>query len=359
MNKKALLDYSVYLVVRVVICLLQSLSMRQCRVLAAWMAWIAFRADKRHTQVALENLRNAFPGRYTERQLRRMVWRVYRHFALVISEIAHIPRKLHGTNYRDYVAINNVGPVIEAVFRGERVMMLTGHFGNWEMAGYMFGLWGFRSYAVIRPLDNPYLDRFLRRFREKTGQELIAKNGGSDKVREQLEKPGQIVCFLADQDARRHGVFVDYFGRPASTHKAIALLAMEYNSTVMVGGARRTKGEKGVGSLFPQQVMGSGLPQGTADRGGVRHSAEKKTPDPFFPGKEFHYEVFMRDVFHPEDWADADDPVHRLTQLHTSSLEQMVRSAPEQYLWLHRRWKTQPETLCGPHGKARSRTPAE
>jgi KDO2-lipid IV(A) lauroyltransferase len=316
MNKKALLDYSVYLVVRVVICLLQSLSMRQCRVLSAWMAWIAYRADTRHTQVALENLRNAFPGRYTERQLRRMVWRVYRHFALVICEIAHIPRKLHGTNYRDYVAINNVAPIVEAVFRGERVMMLTGHFGNWEMAGYMFGLWGFRSYAVIRPLDNPYLDRFLRRFREKTGQELIAKNGGSDKVREQLEKPGQIVCFLADQDARRHGVFVDYFGRPASTHKAIALLAMEYGSTVAVGGARRT-------------------------------------------GKKFHYEVFVRDVFHPEDWADAADPVHQLTQLHTSSLERMVRTAPEQYLWLHRRWKTQPETLRGPHAKARSRKPAE
>src|SRR5208282_1063422 len=92
---------------------------------------------------------------------------------------------------------------------------------------YVLGLLGVKSYAVARPLDNPYLEDFLRRFRERTGQKLLAKRGDFEQMQTILGKGG-VLATLADQDAGQRGLFVDFFGRPASTHKAMALLALEF-----------------------------------------------------------------------------------------------------------------------------------
>src|SRR5205814_3841441 len=88
------------------------------------------------------------------------------------------------------------------------------------------------------PLDNPYLDRYLASFRERTGQALIPKTGGFDQMVEVL-RANRVLSFLADQDAGQRGLYVEFFGRPASTHKAIALLAIEHQAPVVVGYARR------------------------------------------------------------------------------------------------------------------------
>src|SRR5205085_3967380 len=114
-------------------------------------------------------------------------------------------------------------------------LIVTGHLGNWELAGFALGLFGFRTHAIARTLDNPHLDRFLRRFREKTGQRVLAKKGDYDQIAGLLESGG-VLATLADQDAGQRGLFVDFFGRPASTHKAIALLAIEYDVPLVVVG---------------------------------------------------------------------------------------------------------------------------
>ena len=94
----------------------------------------------------------------------------------------------------------------------------------------------------------PYLERYLRSFRERTGQELIPKTGGFDQMVEVLRN-NRALSFLADQDAGQRGLYVDFFGRPASTHKAIALLAIEHQAPVIVGVARR------IGPGFPLRVL--------------------------------------------------------------------------------------------------------
>ena len=99
-------------------------------------------------------------------------------------------------------------------------------------------MFGFPTVSVARTLDNPYLERYLRAFRERTGQSLIPKTGGFDQMVEVLEN-NRALTFLADQDAGQRGLFVDFFGQPASTHKAIALLAIEHKAPVAVGVARR------------------------------------------------------------------------------------------------------------------------
>ena len=105
------------------------------------------------------------------------------HFCMMLMEILHIPRKLHPTTWRDRITL--VGPrdqSLDRLMTGGPLIMLTGHFGNWEMAGYLFGVFGFPPHSVARTLDNPYLDRFLRSFRERTGQKLIPKKGGYDQM---------------------------------------------------------------------------------------------------------------------------------------------------------------------------------
>lgn len=295
-------QYAIYIAVRLVVAVAQALTIEQCYAFAGFLAAIMYRVDKRHRMVAHDNLRHAFGDLYDEAERDRIVRGVYLHFCCMLMEMLQIPRKFHLTNWRERIVLDGHAHALERLLRGDSgtgSIFLTGHFGNWEMAGYLFGVFGFPPHSVARALDNPHLDRFLRRFRERTGQKMIDKNGGYEQMLEVL-RSGGVLSMLADQDAGERGCFVEFFGRPASTHKAIALLAIEYNAPIYVGFARRV-------------------------------------------GPGFRYEVGSQDVIVPADWADQADPVRYVTQRYTSALEAAIRLAPEQYLWLHRRWKHQPK----------------
>jgi KDO2-lipid IV(A) lauroyltransferase len=291
-------DFLVYLAVRLIVGLCQAMSVEQSYRFADTLARVMYAVDRRHRKVAMENLRLAYGERYTEAERDRIVRGVYRHFCRMIMEMLHIPRKLHLINWRRRIRLSGHAPILEHLIAGGPVIMVTGHFGNWEMAGYLFGLFGFPSDSVYRPLDNPYLDRFIRKFREGTGQKMIAKKD-VDRMVDVLERGG-LLSFLADQDAGQRGPFVEFFGRPASTYKIVAMLAVQYDAPVVVGGAMRV-------------------------------------------GPGFRYEVIGEEVIEPRDWAGQPDPIGWITQRWTSALERMIRRDPEQYLWLHRRWKHQPQ----------------
>jgi Kdo2-lipid IVA lauroyltransferase/acyltransferase len=294
------LDYLVYLVVRMVVSFAQMLTIEQSYALASFAAWVIYWVDARHRRVGYENLELAFGDRFTPAERDRIVREVYRHFCCMLMEILHTPRKMHLTNYRDYVELVGHQPIMDQLITGGRPMIfLTGHYGNWELAGYVFGLFGFPTVSVARTLDNRYLDRYLRSFRERTGQSLIPKAGGFDQMVEALQS-GRVLSFLADQDAGQRGLYVDFFGRPASTHKAIALLAIEHRAPVVVGVARRI-------------------------------------------GPGFRYEIRCEDIIEPSELTGTADDVRLLTQRFTSALERLIRQDPTQYLWLHRRWKHQPK----------------
>ncbi len=292
-------DFLAYLAVRLIVGLAQMLTIEQSYRFAQLLSRLLYRLDARHRRVGMENLESAFGERYSEAQRDRIVRAVYEHFCKMLMEILHIPRKLHATTWRDRITLVGQEAVIDRLMSGGPVIMLTGHFGNWEMAGYLFGVFGFPPNSVARTLDNPYLDQFLRSFRERTGQKLIPKNGGYDQMLEVL-RGGGLLSFLADQDAGQRGLYVDFFGRPASTHKAIALLALEHRAPVVVGYARRV-------------------------------------------GTGFQYEVGCDAIIEPEEFTGTADDARLLTQRYTSALETIIRRDPEQYLWLHRRWKHQPK----------------
>jgi Kdo2-lipid IVA lauroyltransferase/acyltransferase len=296
--RSRLADYAVYLIVRMLVCVLQGMSFSTGRNFGSALAWLAYHIDKRHRRVALENLRHAFPGRFSEPQLQQLVLDCYRHFAAILIEMIYFPRILRVTNYKKYVRFENMAEAVRCFVSGRPMLIVTGHFGNWEMAGYALGLVGFKTYAIARPLDNPYLESFAKRFRERTGQTLLAKKGDFERI-EQILKEGGIISTLGDQDAGQRGLFVNFFNRPASTHKAIALLALEHRAALAVCVARKT-------------------------------------------AEPIQYVVHCEDLMTPANLDAEPGAVRGITQRFTSALERLIRLDPKQYFWLHRRWKHQP-----------------
>jgi KDO2-lipid IV(A) lauroyltransferase len=290
-------DYLVYLMVRLFVGVIQAIPLETACNLAGLLAWLLHRIDRRHARVADDNLRQAFTA-LTTAQRQRLVAQVYRHFCRLVIEMIYLPRRLHIHNWRRYLALKDGRCLVDCLLSDRPLLIVTGHFGNWELGGYTLGLLGFHTYAVARPLDNPYLDQFLRRFRQRTGQTILAKKGDFDVMRHLLSEGG-VLATLADQDAGQRGLFVDFFGRPASTHKAIALLALEHRVPILVTLARNT-------------------------------------------GAPLCYEIAVEELILPEDYEGQQDAVEAVTQRFTSALERGVRRAPEQYFWLHRRWKHEP-----------------
>ena len=298
-QKRPIGNYAVYLLIRMVVGLAQAMSVEQSYGFARWLATLLYRFDRRHRAIGVDNLRQAFGDQYTPSEREALVGRVYLHFCMMLMEILHIPRKLHPTTWRDRITLVGHERVLDRLLDGGPLIMLTGHFGNWEMAGYLFGVFGFPPNSVARTLDNPYLEAYLKTFRERTGQKMIPKKGGYDEMLAVLQAGG-VLSFLADQDAGERGMFVDFFGRPASTHKAIALMALEHQAPVVVGYARRI-------------------------------------------GPGFRYEVGCTELIDPSEFTGTAQDAQLLTQRYTTALEAIIRRDPDQYLWLHRRWKHQPK----------------
>jgi KDO2-lipid IV(A) lauroyltransferase len=291
-------DYLVYLLVRFFLAVLQALSFRAACRFAEGLAWLAYHANRRHRLVALDNLRHAFPE-MTDADRDRMVRAVYRHFCLLIIELTRMPRCVHPSTWHRHLKLIGADKIVEHIFSDRPLLFVTGHFGNWEMAGYALGLFGFKTYAIARTLDNPYLDHFLlHQFRQRSGQTILDKSGDFERIQAVLRNGG-VLGTLADQDAGQRGQFVEFFGRPASTHKAVALLAMEYDAVMLVVGNPRV-------------------------------------------GGPLQYETIVEDVIDPRDYRGRPDAVKAITERYTQGLERLVRQHPEQYFWLHRRWKHQP-----------------
>lgn len=268
--------------------------METCQALASGMATVCCDFVGFRRQVVEENLQAALPELSADER-RRLAWRMWEHLFLLVVEVAHAPRKIHETNWREFVRFKN-SDVLAGLLLAERPLVLvSAHFGNFEMAGFLLGILGFPTYAVARTLDNPYVDRFVNRFRAAKGQHMIPKKGGYEQIVQVLESAGKMT-FLADQYAGSKGCWVNFFGRPASAHKAIALFALNHDAPLAVGYGQRLD-------------------------------------------RPLHFELGLQSVLDPREESEEANSVPRLTQWYTTQLEGIVRQAPEQYWWVHRRWK--------------------
>lgn len=290
-------DYLVYLVVRLFVCAVQSISIETCLRVARALAWVAHDVVPVRRRVIHENLQRAFPHLSAgERNiLARHMWE---HLLLMVCEIAHAPRKIHDTNWRHYIRFHNHAPMMRLLWAERPKVFVAGHYGNFELAGYTMGLFGFPTYAVARPLDNRFLDQFVKRFREAKGQHILPKQGSADEIAELLAH-NRTLSVLGDQHAGPKGLWVDFFGTPASTHKAIALFSLANNAPLAVGYGRRLD-------------------------------------------KPLRYEMGVESISDPAESISETHGLVELTQWFTTMLERLIRRGPDQYWWVHRRWKGSP-----------------
>lgn len=307
-------DFAVFAGVRAIVAVVQMLSPRAAYAVADLLAWLVYALVKKRRTVALENVRAAFPG-ISDAAADRLVRDMYRHFLRATVELVLLPRKLHASTFRKHFVLPGGAAFLPRLFGDRAALLVTAHFGNWEAAGFTMGLFGFRTHAIARVLDNPYLERYALHFRQSTGQTIIAKNDDFERLTAALRAGGKVGT-LADQDAGPRGVFVDFFGRPASTHKAVALMAIEFDAVMVVIGVPR-----------------------------ARRADHPQHPDfdPADPLAPLYYAVECADVIDPREYATDPNAVKAITQRYTAALEGLIRKYPEQYFWLHRRWKHQPK----------------
>src|SRR3978361_553430 len=141
-KRKPVQDYLVYLAVRLTVCVLQTLPTTLAYGFAAFLAALAYRVDKRHRNVAAENLRYAFPAK-PPAEIDRLVRGCYLHFCKVAIEIARLPRVFHVSNWRTYGSRVGGPQILSALLSDRPVLVVPAHFGNWELAGFALGLFGF------------------------------------------------------------------------------------------------------------------------------------------------------------------------------------------------------------------------
>jgi len=291
------LDAVAYAAVRVLICIVQSLPRDLCERFARASSDLLANRVKIRRRVVRDNLQQAFPE-WTPAQAREAARGMWEHLLLMVVEIAHAERVIRKTTWRRHLRIHGMERMVRELWADRPKVILSGHFGNFELAAFLFGAFGFRIYSVARELDNPLLDRFVTKFRESRGQVILPKKGSAPDVALVLEDNGAI-GLLGDQAAGPKGCWVDFFGRPASVHKAIGVFSLSSSAPMLVCSATRRRGL-------------------------------------------FDYDLRLEGVADPAAGRPETADLKAISQWYTSLLERSIRRAPSQYWWVHRRWRGDP-----------------
>jgi len=281
-------------------------SIRVLRPLAGWFAGLP--SNTKRLERAKGNLRWCFPD-WDEQRVHECALEAYRHLFTLGVEVAACPRLIAADGYASFVEIGNVQAGLRQLLSDRPCLLVTGHCGNWELLGATMAVLGFPMHALYRPMDIKPLDDWLLRTRSARGMMLVDKFGAARQL-PRLMQERKPVAFIADQNAGDRGLFVPFFNRLASAYKTVGVMAMRYRTPVVCGSARRLSG-------------------------GIDPGASSET-------QRFRYHIEIDDVIHPEDWNDQPDPLFYITARYRRAIENMVRRSPEQYLWMHRYWKSRP-----------------
>ena len=242
-------------------------------------------------RVALRNLAMALPE-LSPAERRRIAGGVFRSIGRLLLVFAKFPR-IRSDNLAEWIRLEGFEHVEEARRRGRGVLFATAHLGNWELSAFAYSLTVERMHVVVRPLDNPRIDALVARRRALGGNRLVEKKEFARAILKALTR-NQAVGILIDQNSSpEEGVFVDFFGLKACASTGLTRLAAHSQASVIPGFA-----------LWSEE--------------------ERRYVLRFYPPVEITGRI-------EED-----------TQRLQSCLESVIRQYPDQWLWIHRRWKTRP-----------------
>jgi len=257
---------------------------------------LGYLLDRRHRRIALDNVRMAFGDSLDDAAARGLVRRCWRHFGRITLDALSFKR-LSADDVGSLVRYEGLEHIRAAYERGRGVILFSAHYGHWELVALMQGWLGMPLTLVTRRLDNPRLEAMVAELRCRSGNTLVHKREAVREMRRALGR-GSGIAILIDQDARWGGIFVPFFGRPASTTPTLALLTLRTGAAVV--------------PVFS-------VPE--ADGG---------------------WRVVYEAPLSIEPSGDRDGDVRRITETCTAIIESWIRRHPELWLWMHRRWKTRP-----------------
>lgn len=263
----------------------------------ALLGRLFYLADRRHRSIAQGSLQASLGPERSEREIKQIAVGAFENLGRSVVEFAWIQGKPPAELLRR-TAFEGMEHYEAALRRKKGVLFLTAHFGNWEwMAAALSLRQGKKIHVVARPLDNPDLNRMVNAWRERDGNQVLNKRTSAAEIM-RLLKAGEVVGILLDQNtAAGEAIFVDYFGRPAATHKGMAILALRTGAAVLPTFIIREKGRHRVVIDKPLEIARTG---------------------------------------------DLGRDVREATALFTRTIESAVRRHPDHWLWVHRRWKTRP-----------------
>ena len=246
--------------------------------------------------ITIYNLRQSFPEKNTT-EIEAIAKGVYRTLGIITADFFKIP-SLTKDNISDLVEVEGLENCKKALEENRGIILLGAHFGNWELAVVAFSLVLKPAVITYRPLDSPILDNLILCVRSSSGNILIDKDRAMRKMIRSLAH-NEIVATMIDQNmAWQEGIFVDFFGRPACTTTGLALLALHTNAPVIPGYILRLENDK--------------------------------------------YKLIIKEEIKSVRTGDKDKDILINTQNFTKAVEDIVREYPDQWFWMHQRWKTKP-----------------
>lgn len=304
MNKKRqnnLTGLAQYIAAVILVRLLSLLPYRIASDTGGLIGRLGYHLDERHRNIALENLARAFPGRDKE-DLVIIARKVFENLGRSAAEFVHAA----GNSPASVKALINKRITVEgqhylnnAIMNNRGVLFLSAHFGNWELLGSVISDNMSALNVIARPIDNRRIDSLITSLRSVMGAKVLPKKGGLRDALRALKNGGAVAILLDQNTAREEGVFVDYFLQPAATNRGLALIALKSGAAVV----------------------------------------------PVFIVRENTYS--HRVIYMPEVEIKRSDDLERdvvtYTQKFTNIIETIVREHPEQWFWMHRRWKTRPQ----------------
>ena len=285
-----------YQAIRLLVCAMGLLPRQWGLSTGAFLGRLVFALDRRHREVALNNLRYAYGSEMTPEAVRETARKVFENFGKVLFEVCWA-WQLGDKKLLRYFRVEGLANMQKAGLKNRGVLALTGHFGNWELLSVMTAVVGRPVSTIYRPLDFSPLNRFIEASRTRFGAELIHRRKAVRRILADL-KGGGIVSILLDQSVDWYeGVFVDFFGHRACTNQAMARLALKTDAPVVP--AFLVREEDGFTATF--------LPEIPLVRTG-----------------------------------DAIKDVEMNTENYNRAIESIIRRYPDQWFWVHRRWKNRP-----------------
>jgi KDO2-lipid IV(A) lauroyltransferase len=249
----------------------------------------------RRRLIAIHNIKRAFPEK-SMAEIVLIAKGVYRNMAIVAAEFFDMPY-LTKDNIHELVEVDGIEHCNKALKKNRGLLVFSAHFGNWELQAIAFSLIFQPMLVIYRILDNIFLERFVTEIRSSTGNRLLTKQKAMRKMLKALNA-NEVVGLLIDQNwSWQEGVFVDFFGRPACTTDGLALLAMHTGVPVVPGFMVRKENGK-YRLAFGEEVK-------------IINTGQRK------------HDVLIN------------------TQNFTRIIEEMIRKYPDQWFWVHQRWKTQ------------------